>query len=124
MATARLAVGDGGGTMADAPTRTNTMLYTDTDPMADAAFATKIDLLKEIDAFCRDLDSRVVQVSATLAASHQEVVVLRPEGTLVTDTRPMSRLNISVIVEENGRRETGGMGGGGRAGLILSLIHI
>ena len=118
VATARLAVGDGGGTMADAPTRTNTMLYTDTDPMADAAFATKIDLLKEIDAFCRDLDSRVVQVSATLAASHQEVVVLRPEGTLVTDTRPMSRLNISVIVEENGRRETGGMGGGGRAGLI------
>ena len=118
VATARLAVGDGGGTMADAPTRTNTMLYTDSDPMADAAFATKIDLLKEIDAFCRDLDSRVVQVSATLAASHQEVVVLRPEGTLVTDTRPMSRLNISVIVEENGRRETGGMGGGGRAGLI------
>jgi TldD protein len=118
VATARLAIGDGGGTMADAPIRTNTTLYTDADPMADAAFATKIDLLKEIDAFCRDLDPRVVQVSATLAASHQEVVILRPEGTLVTDTRPMSRLNISVIVEESGRRETGGMGGGGRAGLI------
>ncbi len=121
VATARLAVGDGGGTMADAPARTNTVLYTDADPMEDAAFPAKIDLLKEIDAFCRDLDQRVVQVSATLAASHQEVVILRPEGTLVTDTRPMSRLNISVIVEENGRRESGGMGGGGRAGL-LNLI--
>ena len=118
VATARLAVGDGGGIMADAPIRTNTKLYTDADPIADAAFAIKIDLLKEIDAFCRDLDSRVVQVSATLAASHQEVVILRPEGAVVTDIRPMSRLNISVIVEENGRREAGGMGGGGRAGLI------
>lgn len=116
--TARLAVGDGGGTMADAPARTNTVLYTDQDPMAEATFPAKIDLLKEIDAFCRALDPRVVQVSATLAASHQEVVILRPEGTLVTDTRPMSRLNISVIVEENGVRESGGMGGGGRAGLI------
>lgn len=118
VATARLAVGSGGGTMADGPLRTNTKLYTDADPMADAVFPAKIDLLKEIDAFARALDPRVVQVSATLAASHQEVVILRPEGTLVTDTRPMSRLNISVIVEENGRRESGGTGGGGRTGLI------
>ncbi|MEJ6508743.1 MAG: metalloprotease TldD [Octadecabacter sp.] len=118
VATTQLAVGAGGGTLADAPPRTNTVLYTDADPMAEATFPAKIDLLKEIDAFCRDLDPRVVQVSATLAASHQEVFILRPEGTLVTDTRPMSRLNISVIVEQNGVRESGGMGGGGRAGLI------
>jgi TldD protein len=118
LATTKLAVGAGGGTLADGPPRTNTVLYTDADPMAEAWFPAKIDLLKEIDAFCRQLDSRVVQVSATLAASHQEIVILRPEGTLVTDTRPMSRLNISVIIEENGQRESGGMGGGGRAGLI------
>lgn len=117
VATAQLAVGSGGGTLAEAPPRTNRVLYTDADPMEDASFPAKIDLLKEIDAFCRALDPRVVQVSATLAASHQEVVILRPEGTLVSDTRPMSRLNISVIVEENGRRESGGTGGGGRAGL-------
>jgi len=86
--------------------------------MLQATFPAKIDLLREIDAFARALDPRVVQVSATIAASHQEVLILRPEGTLVTDTRPMSRLNISVIVEENGKRESGGMGGGGRAGLI------
>jgi len=58
-----------------------------------------------------------VQVSVALAASLQEVLILRPDGALVTDTRPMSRLNISVIVEENGRRESGSTGGGGRAGL-------
>jgi len=118
VATARLAVGDGGGTMADAPKGTNQRLYPDDDPMLQATFSAKIDLLKEIDAFARALDPRVVQVSATVAASQQEVLILRPEGTLVTDTRPMSRLNISVIVEENGKRESGGMGGGGRAGLI------
>ena len=118
VATARLAVGDGGGTLAEAPLGTNRKLYSDEDPMAQATFPAKIDVLKEIDAFVRGLDPRVVQVSASMAASLQEVAILRPEGTLVTDTRPMSRLNITVIVEDNGRRETGSMGGGGRAGLI------
>jgi TldD protein len=75
-----------------------------------------VDTLREIDAFARALDPRVVQVSATLSASHQEVAILRPEGDLVTDVRPMSRLNVSVIVEENGRREAGGHGSGGRTG--------
>ena len=115
--TARLAVGDGGGTLAEAPRATNVRLYGDADPMADAEFPVKIDTLREIDAFARALDSRVVQVSATLAASLQEVVILRPEGHAVTDTRPMTRLNISVIVEENGRRESGTAGGGGRTRL-------
>ncbi len=118
VSTARLAVGDGGGTMSAAPAGTNRKLYSDDDPMLQATFPAKIDVLREIDAFARALDPRVVQVSATIAASHQEVLILRPEGTLVTDTRPMSRLNISVIVEENGKRESGSMGGGGRAGLI------
>jgi len=118
VATARLAVGQGGGTLADAPPRTNQKLYTDSDPLTETTFPAKIDVLREIDAFARALDPRVVQVSATIAAAHQEVVILRPEGTLVTDIRPMSRVNINVIVEQDGRRESGGMGGGGRAGLI------
>ena len=117
VATTRLAVGSGGGTMADAPRATNRKLYTDADPMLEATFPAKIDLLAEIDAFARGLDPRVVQVSATVAASLQEVAILRPEGTLVTDTRPMARLNVSVIVEDKGRRESGGTGGGGRIGL-------
>ncbi len=115
--TARLAVGDGGGALADAPRATNLKLYGDADPMADASFPVKIETLREIDSFARELDSRVVQVSATLAASLQEVVILRPEGFAVTDTRPMTRLNVSVIVEENGRRESGMAGGGGRHAL-------
>ncbi|MBY4892949.1 metalloprotease TldD [Rhodobacteraceae bacterium N5(2021)] len=115
--TARLAVGDGGGTLADAPRGTNEKLYTDDNPMAGAEFGVKLDTLAEIDAFARALDSRVVQVSASMSASLQEVVILRPEGGSVSDVRPMVRLNVSVIVEENGRRESGSAGGGGRVGL-------
>lgn len=115
--TARIAVGDGGGTLAASPKGTNNRLYGDADPMLDATFAGKLDLLKEIDAYARALDPRVVQVSATLAAGLQEVEILRPEGLRLADIRPMARLNVSVIVEQNGRREQGGTGGGGRFGL-------
>ena len=119
--TARLAVGDGGGTLADAPPRTNRHLYTDADPLADAGFAAKIDILREIDAHARAADPRVVQVTASLSASLQEVEILRPEGLRFTDIRPMARLNVSVILEQDGRRETGSMGGGGRHGLAGML---
>ncbi|MCC5957912.1 MAG: metalloprotease TldD [Rhodobacteraceae bacterium] len=115
--TARLAVGHGGGTLADAPSPTNQRLYTDADPISGAAFSVKLDLLREIDDFLRALDARVVQVSVSMAASLQQVEILRPEGLRLRDTRPMSRLNISVIVEQDGRRESGSAGGGGRAGL-------
>lgn len=119
--TARLAVGNGGGTLADGPRATNVKLYTDENPMDGAAFDVKIDTLKEIDDFLRSLDPRVVQVSASIAASYQEVFILRPEGTLVSDQRPMARLNISVIVDKDGRRESGSAGGGGRTGLLGML---
>ncbi len=119
--TARLAVGDGGGTMAAAPRATNRHLYTDADPMADAAFPAKVETLREIDAFARALDPRVVQVTATVAASLQEIEILRPEGQRLGDVRPMCRLNVSVIVEQDGRRETGTAGGGGRFGLAAVL---
>jgi TldD protein len=115
--TARLAVGAGGGTMADAPSPTNARLYTDADPTTGQPFPVKVDTLREIDAFTRDLDPRVVQISATLAATLQEVEILRPDGVQVRDVRPMTRINVSVIVEQNGRRETGTAGGGGRVGL-------
>ncbi|AUQ53318.1 metalloprotease TldD [Phaeobacter inhibens] len=115
--TARLAVGDGGGTMAPPPPRTNTRLYTDDDPIGAMPFAVKVETLREIDAFARAQDPRVVQVSAMLAASLQEVEILRADGTRVRDVRPMTRLNVSVIVEQDGRRESGSAGGGGRVGL-------
>lgn len=115
--TARLAVGEGGGTWADAPNPTNTKLYTDEDPIAGASFPVKVETLREIDAFARGLDARVVQVSATIGASLQEVEILRPDGQSLRDVRPMTRVNVSVIVEQNGRRESGSAGGGGRVGL-------
>jgi TldD protein len=85
--------------------------------MSEASFPAKVDLLREIDDFARGLDPRVFQVSATVATSLQEVEILRPEGTLVADIRPMSRINVSVIVEKDGRRESGYHGLGGRASL-------
>ena len=121
--TARLAVGNGGGTLAASPVGTNRRLYGDADPMADATFPVKIDLLREIDAHARALDPRVVQVSATLPTGLQEVEILRPEGLRLTDIRPMARLNISVIVEQDGRRETGGTGSGGRFGLARLMAR-
>ena len=123
--TARLAVGAGGGVFADPPAGTNRRLSTDADPSLDAPFAAKIEALRAIDDFLRARDPRVVQVTASLAASHQQVVILRPEGQVLTDIRPMVRLNISVIVEADGRRESGSAGGGGRIGLsgLLAAGH-
>ncbi len=117
VATTRLAIGVGGGHIAAPPQATNKRLYSDADPMADAQFPAKVELLREIDDFARALDKRVVQVSASLRASLQEVHILRPDDALVSDTRPMAQLYVSVIVEQNGRRETGSHGSGGRVGL-------
>lgn len=123
--TVRLAIRDGGGTVAPDPARTNTRLYADIDPTADAEFAVKIDVLKEIDDYLRSRDARVVQVSASMAASFQEVEILRASGARFVDARPMARLNISVIVERDGRRESAAAGGGGRFGLagLLDASH-
>ncbi len=115
--TVRLAVGDGGGTLALPPDGQITPLYAAIDPAAGVSFATRVALLREIDAFARDLDPRVVQVSASISTSVQEVAILRPEGGLSTDIRPMARINVSVIVESNSRRESGNAGGGGRIAL-------
>ena len=115
--TARLAVGAGGGTWSEPPAATNRHLYAEVDPIAGAEFPVKVETLRAIDAYLRDADPRVVQVTATVAAGCQEVEILRPDGTHVRDVRPMARLNVSVILEENGRRESGSAGGGGRVGL-------
>jgi TldD protein len=123
--TARLAVGAGGGTLAPPPPPTNQRLYSDQDPFADADFAAKVETLRAVDAFLRERDPRVVQVTAALAASMQEVEILRPEGLRLAEARPLARLSVSVIVEENGRRESGSYGGGGRFGLngLLAAEH-
>lgn len=115
--TARLAVGQGAKALAPAPIGTNKSLYRSINPTDEQPFSVKLETLREIDAFARDLDPRVIQVSASVATSHQQVAILRPEGGLVTDSRPMVRVTVSVIVEQDGRRESGMAGGGGRIGL-------
>ena len=109
-----LASKSGGGVLADAPIRSNQHLYDPINPMMDVPFAAKVDLLKEINDFARALDSRVVQVNVSLSAGCKEVTILRPNGEIYEDTRPMCNLNVSVIVEQDGRRESGYSGGGGR----------
>jgi len=123
--TARLAVGDGGGVLAPPPPGTNARLYRPEDPLGGTSFATRIETLREIDAIARQMDPRVVQVSATLSGSLQEVEILRPEGQHLRDVRPMARLNVAVILEQDGRRETGSAGGGGRFALdgLLERSH-
>ena len=104
------------GTMDAAPAGTNRKLYGDANPILDPAFGEKAILLERIDAWLRAKDPRVRQVSASLAASWQHVEILRADGHLVRDIRPLVRLSISVIVGEGDRQESGSYGMGGRKG--------
>ena len=79
------------------------------------AFSAKTDLLQEIDAFARARDPRVVQVSATIMGERREIDILRGDGRVLRDVRPLARLNVSVTVERDGKRESGSSGAGGRA---------
>lgn len=112
--TARLAAAEGESRIAPAPALTNQRLYPQESPLTTMSFGTKVDILKEIDDYLRTRDSRVVQVSASLAGELQEVEILRPEGNSLAEARPLVRMSISVIVEKDGRRESGSSGGGGR----------
>ncbi|MDR3507035.1 MAG: metalloprotease TldD [Caulobacteraceae bacterium] len=104
------------GVAAEGPRATNERLYGDNDPLASPAFSDKVSLLEEINAFARDRDPRVVQVSASLAGERRVVEILRADGGLLRDVRPLVRLNVSITVERDGRRESGSSGAGGRTG--------
>ncbi len=102
------------GQLALPPARSNQRYYDDIDPVQSPSFAVKVDLLQDIDAFCRALDNRVVQVSVSLSGSRRAISILRPGNERYDDIRPMVRLNIAITAEKNGRRETGYAGTGGR----------
>ncbi|HZC17227.1 MAG TPA: metalloprotease TldD [Caulobacteraceae bacterium] len=104
------------GVAAEGPRATNTRLYGEDDPLASPAFSDKVALLAEIDAFTRDRDPRVKQVNVTLAGERRVIEILRADGKLVRDIRPLARINVSVTLEKDGRREGGYSGAGGRAG--------
>ena len=100
--------------LAAPPRASNRKLYTDASPLDLIPFAEKVKLLEMIDAAARARDPRVVQVSASLAASWSVVEIVRPDGFVATDVRPLVRLNVGIVAEQNGRRETGSFGIGGR----------
>lgn len=102
------------GQVAISPKRTNMRLYPDVDPVAAPVFGDKVELLQEIDAYCRALDPSVVQVSVTVSGSRRAISILRAGGDVYDDVRPMVRLNVSITAERDGRRETGYAGIGGR----------
>ena len=110
-----------GGVLAAPPPGTNRRLYVEDNPIGGVEFAVKTKLLAEIDAYVRAKDPRVRQVMASLSASWQAIQILRGDGSRAGDIRPLVRLNVSVVVEENGRMETGGYGTGGRTGYDLYL---
>lgn len=89
-------------------------LYANVDPIHSLTTTDKIQLLQQVDREARALDSRVIQVIASLAASHETVLVVSSDGVLAADVRPMVRFNITVIVEQHGKRESASVGGGGR----------
>ena len=89
-------------------------LYLPIDPVETLRDEDKVRLLEQIDRETRALDPRITQVMASLSASHETVLVLASDGTLAADVRPLVRLNVSVIIEQDGRREQGYAGGGGR----------
>ncbi|PKB19202.1 TldD protein [Novosphingobium kunmingense] len=102
------------GQAAPPPRPTNRHLYTDLSPLDAIPFADKVALLETIDAAARARDPRVVQVSASLSASWSVIEIVRADGFTAGDVRPLVRLNIGIVVEQNGRRETGSFGIGGR----------
>jgi TldD protein len=102
------------GAKAPPPRLSNRHLYTDASPLDAVDFAAKVKLLETIDAAARARDPRVSQVSVNLSGSWSVVEIVRADGFVATDIRPLVRLNVSIVAEHNGRRETGSFGMGGR----------
>ncbi|HAQ85858.1 MAG TPA: metalloprotease TldD, partial [Pseudomonas sp.] len=91
-------------------------LYGQDNPLDGLGRAEKVELLKRIDVATRALDPRIKQVTVSLAGVWEHILVAGLDGGMAADIRPLVRFNVSVIVEQNGRRERGGQGGGGRTG--------
>lgn len=96
-------------------------LYLPDDPLKSLPDEKKVELLKKVDAVARGADPRVKEVITSLSGSFQVVLVVGSDGTFVPDVRPLVRLNVSVIVEENGRREQASQGAGGRGSYQMFL---
>ena len=113
-ATVRAVASGHSGVFASPPPGTNRSLYTEQNPLGVVELGVKTKLLADIDAYARSRDPRVKQVMASLAGVWQAVQIIRPDGRRVADIRPLVRLNVSIMVGEGDRMETGSSGAGGR----------
>jgi TldD protein len=113
-ATRAIARQGGGGTAQVARRSSGHGLYVPHDPLASLGDKDKVSLLERLERKARALDPRVTQVMAFLGGEYEVVLVSRSDGVLAADVRPLVRLSLQVIVEQNGRREQGSSGGGGR----------
>ena len=105
----------GGEARIQSPTRVSgRSLYAPIDPLASLTEADKVALLHRLEGYARALDPRVTQVIASLAGEYEVVLIARLDGRLAADVRPLTRVSLQVIVEQDGRREQGTAGGGGR----------
>ncbi|MDU7760242.1 MAG: metalloprotease TldD, partial [Enterobacter asburiae] len=91
-------------------------LYTSIDPLQSMSREEKLDILRRVDKVARAADKRVQEVSASLSGVYELILVAATDGTLAADVRPLVRLSISVQVDDDGKRERGSSGGGGRFG--------
>ena len=113
----------GSGIAAEPPRASNARLYTDANPLGELDFAARTAILAAMDSYARAADPRVKQVMASMYGEWQAVQVMRADGRRVADIRPLVRLNVSVVVEQDGRRETGSYGTGGRFGYSRLLTE-
>ncbi len=106
------------GTMASRPPGTNRLLYSDDTPLDELSFNEKIALLQNIDEYARGLDGAVRQVSVSLSGEWQVIEIIRPDGAVISDRRPLVRYSVSIVAADGERLETGSHSRGGRAGYL------
>jgi TldD protein len=97
--------------------------YPIANPLKSLSDQQKVELLQKVDTETRKLDNRIEEVIVSLVSAHESILVANQDGSLAADIRPLVRMNVTVIVEENGRREQGSMGGGGRSDYNYFLEH-
>jgi len=109
------------GVYAEGPQKTNVKLYSDENPIGSPSFEEKLRLLQSIDDYARRADAHVKQVSVSLACNWQSVDIIRLEGQRLRDVRPLTRFSVSIVVERDGKQESGSFGTGGRQGFETFL---
>ena len=98
----------------ESPRRTNKKLYEDIDPIESKPFSEKVELLKKIDSYVRQKDTNIKQVTASFFGEYQSVEIIKSDNQIFKDQRPLVRFNVSVMMEKDGKKETGSYGTGGR----------